>query len=482
MIGETPETAIPTVIFCCRDEHHRTAAMESIEKSCILDDYPDFALRHSPQAPMSTNGLVMMSGSVARDTLQMSRQEDVTLQMPRPAISETDNLGSWIPTGTNQPGRYNPKMVFKTVAVPVFSEGSHLGSGSPLLTEGAKTAGEGAHATVGGTIIVHGERYIMTAAHPFIYGRSNVKDQNGCEDPEIIAGTFFEGRSMSTRLRIGSFFLPQQSELLPSVGNLWFSSMVESESRPELDYALIAPSKGVLFTAHFDITALRQSTYLQLPKFASGKDLQYTVDTRAYTKAASLLAADGEVDPMPAFIRLPNTQKYQEVYSVQFSQPLAKGDCGAWVIHTSSQSLLGHIVAGSPKDGLVYIVPFYQVAEDLKKVFQLSPSHGYNSSAESTSAEARHSYDTSADSTYTQANRLGLLSHPFHSLMGRFRDYLGIRDDGLLSPTMQSRRCSGPYDAVGYIRRDGDVYDRDEVYEEYRPYDPYGHDSYHQRS
>ncbi|KAI4924696.1 hypothetical protein J4E85_007813 [Alternaria conjuncta] len=40
---------------------------------------------------------------------------------------------------------------------------------------------------------------------------------------------------------------------------------------------------------------------------------------------------------------------------------------------------------------------------------------------------------------------------------------------------------SGPYDAVGYIRRDGAVFDRDEVYEEYRPYDPYAHQHGQQR-
>ncbi|KAI4707732.1 hypothetical protein J4E89_007360 [Alternaria sp. Ai002NY15] len=40
---------------------------------------------------------------------------------------------------------------------------------------------------------------------------------------------------------------------------------------------------------------------------------------------------------------------------------------------------------------------------------------------------------------------------------------------------------SGPYDAVGYIRRDGAVYDEDEVYEEFRPYDPYAHQHGQQR-
>ncbi|KAL1791883.1 hypothetical protein ACET3X_009634 [Alternaria dauci] len=37
----------------------------------------------------------------------------------------------------------------------------------------------------------------------------------------------------------------------------------------------------------------------------------------------------------------------------------------------------------------------------------------------------------------------------------------------------QTAQRPRPYDAVGYIRSDGEVYDKDEVYEEYRPYDPY---------
>ena len=487
MIGETPETARPTVIFCCRDERHRTAAMEAIKKSCILEDYPVFALRHSPQAPMSTNGLVMMSGSVAKDPLQLSRQEDLALHWSPPTISESDIPLSEIPTGQRKPKRDSPKQLLKTVAVPVYSKGPNLGSGSSLLTEDAKMARDGAQATVGGGIRLHGRSYIMTAAHPFTqvplspqirdtetptcHSRaesdpennrpSNGKDQNGCEDPEAVAERSSSLRRTTTSLPTSAHQfhagdgetspLHHQMQLLLPVGNLWFSSMVDS--LPELDYALVAPTGSVPFRADLYSTAgtlaSRQHRYLQFPKFASKKALQCTVGTRAYTKAASSPTAEGEFDPMPAFIRLPNTQKYQEVYSVKFSHALAKGDCGAWVLKTSSKSLLGHIVAGSPADGLVYIVPFYQVAEDMENVFQLPPSP---------------EYDPSYDGVYNQSNRLGI-SH-----------------DGGLSPTMQSQRRPGPYDAVGYIRRDGAVFDRDELYEEYRPYDPYDHDSYDHRN
>lgn len=516
MIGATPETAIPTVIFCCKDEHHRTTAMKAIKKSCILDDYPGLALKNSPHAPKSTDELVMMSGAVARNISQLSRQ-NIELGVSRPTRSETSSSRGRT-TGQRQLRRDSPKQILETVAVPIFSEGFSLGSGSPLLTEGAKMAREGAQATIGGLIRVHGQSYIMTAAHPFaqvpsspqIRNRgkttyhsrvesdpennwpSNGKDQNHCEDPEVAAARLSAVRHTSTHLRIfpyevssadfESFSLPQQVELLLPIGNLWFSSMVESASRPQLDYALIAPTESAQFRADFDIAASPQFTYLQYPKFASKEDLQHTVNTQAYTKAASSSVANGELDPMPAFVRMPNIQKYQEVYSVQFSHALAQGDCGAWVLDSFSQSLLGHIVAGSPEDGLAYIVPFYQVAEDMKRVLRLSQNQRYDPSANTPYTELHvrgisynlrdpevepsddskgmstlesNGYDPSADSTYTK-------------VYGR-----GISHDGRLSPTILNTRGPGPYDAVGYIRRDGSIHDKDEIYEEYRPHNPY---------
>jgi hypothetical protein len=50
---------------------------------------------------------------------------------------------------------------------------------------------------------------------------------------------------------------------------------------------------------------------------------------------------------------------------------------------------------------------------------------------------------------------------------------------GGLLPHQTAPRRPEPYDAVGYVRSDGEVYDRDEVYEEYRPYDPYAHQRRH---
>lgn len=46
-------------------------------------------------------------------------------------------------------------------------------------------------------------------------------------------------------------------------------------------------------------------------------------------------------------------------------------------------------------------------------------------------------------------------------------------------PHQTAPRRPEPYDAVGYIRRDGEVYDKDEMYEEYRPYDSYAYQRVH---
>jgi hypothetical protein len=48
-------------------------------------------------------------------------------------------------------------------------------------------------------------------------------------------------------------------------------------------------------------------------------------------------------------------------------------------------------------------------------------------------------------------------------------------------PAQTASQRSGPYDAVGYIRRDGAVYDEDEVYEEYRPYSSYAQEGEQQQ-
>lgn len=40
MVGDTPETAIPTIIFCCENEQYRKDIRDTIKNSNLLDGFP----------------------------------------------------------------------------------------------------------------------------------------------------------------------------------------------------------------------------------------------------------------------------------------------------------------------------------------------------------------------------------------------------------------------------------------------------------
>ena len=88
-------------------------------------------------------------------------------------------------------------------------------------------------------------------------------------------------------------------------------------------------------------------------------------------KVVSLTASGGQMtgtlDGTPSYTRLPNSPLLQEVYTVQFDGPLAKGDSGSWVLDRTSGGLYGHIVAGSADQGIAYIVPAREVFADVKE-------------------------------------------------------------------------------------------------------------------
>jgi hypothetical protein len=63
--------------------------------------------------------------------------------------------------------------------------------------------------------------------------------------------------------------------------------------------------------------------------------------------------------------------KIQELWTVKFEGSLAKGDCGSWVVDEQNHELFGHIVAGSPRSGVAYIVPTYQLIQDAKSTYGL---------------------------------------------------------------------------------------------------------------
>jgi peptide-N4-(N-acetyl-beta-glucosaminyl)asparagine amidase len=202
-----------------------------------------------------------------------------------------------------------------------------------------------------------------------------------------------------TTERISEGFL---KPTLKTLGELVVSS--EDGSRPGLDYALIEtqvntdiqsvnrvlPISGV--TPHF--------SYLSPPQAANRVPLETTVI--AITASAGLLK--GKMLGTPTFMRVPSSSTYQELWTVRLEGKLAVGDSGSWVVNAHDGTLLGHIVSGSPETGVVYIVPLYQIFEDIGKrlgvkvqlltVVDLPTPDMPSSASMETSPLRRRGYDT----------------------------------------------------------------------------------------
>ena len=42
------------------------------------------------------------------------------------------------------------------------------------------------------------------------------------------------------------------------------------------------------------------------------------------------------------------------------------GDCGAWIVDSTTNELYGHIIAGDPNSCLAYIIPAYKIFDDIR--------------------------------------------------------------------------------------------------------------------
>lgn len=66
---------------------------------------------------------------------------------------------------------------------------------------------------------------------------------------------------------------------------------------------------------------------------------------------------EGTLSGTPSFVRLPGSKIFQEVYIARLNRPLVPGDCGSWVKNAITGKIFGHVIAGSPKTGLVLLMP-----------------------------------------------------------------------------------------------------------------------------
>lgn len=80
----------------------------------------------------------------------------------------------------------------------------------------------------------------------------------------------------------------------------------------------------------------------------------------------------GTISPTSSFTITPEPSAFQEHWKIHVDGCLYPGDCGSVVVDAETADIYGYVVAGSPGSGVAYIVPGYQIFEDLKEKFDPS--------------------------------------------------------------------------------------------------------------
>lgn len=171
-------------------------------------------------------------------------------------------------------------------------------------------------------------------------------------------------RSKSRTRRVSDLFDYASAHKRPLESGTVLVSSVEG-SDPGLDYALIEV----------------EGSHARMPNkllFNNGIH-QFTLNpiqvSDSRPKDANMVAITGSSGHLsgrllgtPTFVRVPG-QPSQELWTAKFDGKLEQGDCGTCVFDTQTGDMYGHVVAGNPDSGYAYIIPAYQVRDDLLRRF-----------------------------------------------------------------------------------------------------------------
>lgn len=339
MIGKTMEAARPTVMFCSRDGPSRKTVRDIVRQSRILEQsHPRFVTAERSHPPGLDNLALLQADEDGTGSMRLvsAASQDATIYAKTPS-------------------------------------------------------GECRQAVVGGIVCIHGVRHYLTVAHIFTQ-QSDFRDWDGTNDGgESEWDASFEVDSEdeeesgnqpqqavrdsdsptgATSSTAENYSLPVPSGLVstPSATTPTVKPVVPrkilistSEAARSLDYALVEMTEPDFHSADEYVLVKMPSAYHGPP------GQQRAIDVVAVT-AKNGIGVPGRLLPTSSFITTGSvSHAVQEIWTVRLDTSLVAGVCGTWVLDLHTRELYGHIVAGGIGTGVAYIVPAYQVFEDVSR-------------------------------------------------------------------------------------------------------------------
>jgi hypothetical protein len=413
LIGETPETAVPNIMFSCEHSNPRKSAMNLIKESKILDQCQSGICLGQWNYPPHLKNLRFLASS----KIYMSRGNEMNLSLC------DYNL---IPASDSKVPREN---------LPLQIE----------LRNPSARPGYLCQATIGGIVELSGRRFYLAPAHVFSpqwnssqdmpetypqsedsdceFGRFDDENESLVDDQEaeFMSQFSFTPESSHSEHGLDPSCTESSSDVVSDALNFEEQSERQNNSitrsddgvhhlheadnpvssrsgcpdilfqSDDLDYCLIEVDKNDHCSSSLPV--LSQANIGQL----DNKDVGVT----AFTGSGNVLK--GIISNRRSCIRLPSATRYIDVLSVQFEDFLQPGDSGSIVRDANTGKIYGHIIAGDTESQNALIVPAGDILADVmansRRTEMLSSHHDLPSILSTLNNESPH--PTMTQSSYT---------------------------------------------------------------------------------
>lgn len=419
MMGRSSDRTKPVVMLVSSDKAARVEAYRAIKDSDILKDFPGFDVGHMDLRAEYENFQPLGGGSIS----EMNGSGTIHLRPRFESGSRGEKSGNaniLVTLGDNS-------MEIEDRIEEVFGAGiSCIGMRLLVVRPPGATTANTIHQAIGGGVVSYAGSYYLLTVNHFLDRRADGwqpstllstsapihSEHTDCEvaylsdfeDDEDVNPDIITSRGSRT---------PDSTHSETSdTGNEGSSSTISHGSvRPELldqaDNAII--SLGIsdepaerssghpqrpLGDRHGGLPVMRKIGNVVVSSYETdfcliridhpdSQSLTDAVPLENYGSHVETSASDAPIETTisgthragflsgtPSFVRLPRSRTFRQVYICKFHQPPVPGDCGAWVRHSVSGRILGHVVAGSPMTGLAWIMPAQEVFAQARSYLQ----------------------------------------------------------------------------------------------------------------
>lgn len=375
MIGKNPQTAAPVVMFFCEERRSRRMVQDSVKQSEILKKYPGIKTGNAAFPP----DLDQLE-QLASDTKSLINNFNISLSQNKLIVKfyHGNSTSTRIATAGGIVHGNGDFYVFTAGHLFYKTSTSRLQREPKLIDVEWEIDSDSDNES-------NSDTEIDTYDKEFVESTSRASEScsnDGSSDaPSTSNSPFSDDRNainpllspmQAVRRRVSKTpafedlsptiledrFGRKSGILPPSISTATGGHLVLLSA--DFDYALIK-FKGSGLLAADDFEGYESAVNILRPTHVLENTSKVT-EIITYTVSGGLMT--GTLHSTPSYTRLPNSMTFQKVYTVRLNGALVKGDCGSWVVDAESRGLCGHIVAGSERTGIAYIMSAHQVFRD----------------------------------------------------------------------------------------------------------------------